>query len=67
MLYNLRFLEPDFDCVVLVMTLNETKIMQFIRSASKLERTVHVNYVRRSNDRNSAMHYIDSYLMLYPV
>ena len=67
MLYNLHFPKPDSDCVLLVLTLNETKIMQFIRSASKLDRNVHVGYVRRSDYRNPAMHYFASYLILYPL
>ena len=67
MLYNLHFPEPDSDCVLLVLTLNETTIMQFIRSASNLERNVHVGYVRRSDYRNPAMHYLASYLILYPL
>ena len=64
MLYNLHFPEPD--CVLLVPTLNETTIVQFIRSASKLERNVHVGYVR-SDYRNPAMHYLASYLIVYPL
>ena len=62
-LYNLHFPEPDSDCVLLVLTLNETTIMEFIRSASKLERNVHVGYVRRSDYTNPAMHYLASYTL----
>ena len=40
--------------------------MQFIRSASKLERNVQVGYVR-SVYKNTAMHYPASYLILYPL
>ena len=47
MLYNLHFPEPDPDCVLLVPTLNETTVMQFIRSASRLERNVNVGYVKK--------------------
>ena len=67
MLYNLHFPEPDSDCVLLVLILNETAIMQFIRPASKLERNVHVRYVRMSDYRNPAMHNLASYLILYPL
>ena len=47
MLDNLHFPEPDSDCVLLVPTLNETTIMQFIGPVSRLERNVHVGYVKK--------------------